>query len=539
MTSDSDLTAHPTAGLEGAQPGEVRVRRALLSVSDKQGVVAFARGLLALGVEIVSTGGTARALEGDGLPVRSIDDFTGFPEMMDGRVKTLHPRLYAGLLARRDEEEHLRAAEEQGIEQVDLVCVNLYPFEQTVARGDATEEEVIENIDIGGPSMIRAAAKNAPFAAVVVDPQDYEGLLEELHESRGRLSLETRRKLAAKAFACTARYDAAIATWFAARTYEGFPPTWNDSYEKVSDLRYGENPHQQAAFYSRAGSSSHLLAGVNQLHGKELSFNNLLDLSSARELVEDFEGPACAIVKHNNPCGCAIAESGQAAYESAFACDPESAYGGVIAVNQRVDRAFAEQLGKQFIEVLLAPGYDPEALEVLREKKNVRLLELADWPPPSREVEAKGVIGGQLVQSRDVVSETREEMRVMSSREPSEREWRDMLFAWKVCRHVRSNAIVIAAEGATIGIGAGQMSRVDAVRIAVEKARSFRGEQLPGSSLASDAFFPFPDGPELGLQAGVSAIIQPGGSVRDELTVAAVDTAGATMVATDRRHFRH
>src|ERR1019366_146639 len=283
-----------------------------------------------LGVEIVSTGGTSRALEQDGLPVRSIDDFTGFPEMMDGRVKTLHPRLYAGLLARRDQEEHLRAAAEQAIEQVDLVCVNLYPFEQTVARGDASESEVIENIDIGGPTMIRAAAKNAPFAAVVVDPGDYERLLAELHESEGRLSLRTRTELAAKAFACTARYDAAIATW-------------NDSDEKVSDLRYGENPHQSAASYARVGAPTHLLAGVEQLHGKELSFNNLLDLSSARELVEDFDSPACAIVKHNNPCGCAIGETGQAAYERAFACDPQSAYGGVIAVNRPVDGPFAEE----------------------------------------------------------------------------------------------------------------------------------------------------------------------------------------------------
>ncbi|HEX3518292.1 MAG TPA: bifunctional phosphoribosylaminoimidazolecarboxamide formyltransferase/IMP cyclohydrolase [Solirubrobacteraceae bacterium] len=539
MAPDLDATASPQAGVERAAPGEVRVRRALLSVSDKQGIVEFARGLRELGVEIVSTGGTARELSGVDVDVRSIEDFTGFPEIMDGRVKTLHPRLYAGLLARRDEEEHLRAAGEQAIEQVDLVCVNLYPFEQTVARGDASEDEVIENIDIGGPTMIRAAAKNAPFAAVVVDPADYERLLAELGESDGRLSLQTRRELAAKAFACTARYDAAIATWFAARTHEGFPPTWSDTYSKVSDLRYGENPHQQAAFYARVGAPTHLLAGVEQLHGKELSFNNLLDLSSGRELVEDFDAPACVIVKHNNPCGCAIGDSGQEAYERAFACDPESAYGGVIAVNRPIDGPFAEELAKQFIEVLLAPGYDELALQTLQRKKNVRLLELADWPVPSTEVEAKAVIGGQLVQSRDRVTETREQMRVMGAREPSEQEWQDMLFAWTVCRHVRSNAIVIAAGGATIGIGAGQMSRVDAVRIAVEKARSFRAELLPGSSLASDAFFPFPDGPEVALEAGVAAIIQPGGSVRDELTVAAVDAAGAAMVATDRRHFRH
>ncbi len=539
MPSERDLIADRQGGVERAAPGEVRVRRALLSVSDKHGIVEFARGLRELGVEIVSTGGTSRELAQAGVDVRSIDDFTGFPEIMDGRVKTLHPRLYAGLLARRDEPEHLRAAAEQAIEQVDLVCVNLYPFEHTVARGDASEAEVIENIDIGGPTMIRAAAKNAPFAAVVVDPEDYERLLVELGESDRRLSLATRKQLAAKAFACTARYDAAIASWFAARTYDGFPPTWNDSYEKVSDLRYGENPHQGAAFYARAGAPTHLLAGVEQLHGKELSFNNLLDLSSARELLEDFDVPACVIVKHNNPCGCAIGESAQQAYERAFACDPQSAYGGVIAVNRPVDGAFAEELAKQFIEVLLAPGYDAQGLQTLQVKKNVRLLELADWPAPSREVEAKAVIGGQLVQSRDVVSETREQMRVISAREPDEREWQDMLFAWKVCRHVRSNAIVIAAGGATIGIGAGQMSRVDAVRIAIEKAQAFQPELLAAAALASDAYFPFADGPQLALDAGVTAVIQPGGSVRDEEVVAAVDAAGAAMVATERRHFRH
>jgi phosphoribosylaminoimidazolecarboxamide formyltransferase/IMP cyclohydrolase len=526
-------------GVQPAQSGEVRVRRALLSVSDKQGLIELARGLRELGVEIVSTGGTARALADADVETRSIEDFTGFPEIMDGRVKTLHPRLYAGLLARRDDESHLAAALEQAIEQVDLVCVNLYPFEQTVARGDASEQEVIENIDIGGPTMIRAAAKNSAFAAVLVDPADYEDVLEELSASEGRLTLATRRRLTAKAFACTARYDAAIATWFAARTFEGFPPAWSDAYEKVSDLRYGENPHQQAAFYARVGAPTHLLDGVEQLHGKELSFNNLLDLSSARELVEAFDDPACAIVKHNNPCGCAIGDTVQAAYEKAFACDPQSAYGGVIAVNRRVDGACAEQLSKQFIEVLLAPGFEPEALELLQEKKNVRLLELAHWPEPANEVEAKPVIGGQLVQTRDVVSETREQMRSLSAREPSESEWTDMLFAWQVCRHVRSNAIVIARDGATVGIGAGQMSRVDAVRIAVEKAQDAQPELLAGSALASDAFFPFADGPELAMGAGIRAIIQPGGSVRDEEVVAAVDSAGATMVATDRRHFRH
>jgi phosphoribosylaminoimidazolecarboxamide formyltransferase/IMP cyclohydrolase len=549
MLSQRETSTPPDAGIERSAPGDVRVRRALLSVSEKGGIVDLARGLQELDVEIVSTGGTARELAGAGIASREIEDFTGFPEMMDGRVKTLHPRLYAGLLAKRDNDDHLDAASRAQIEQVDLVCVNLYPFEQTVARGDADEQEIVENIDIGGPTMIRAAAKNSAFAAVLVDPGDYEGVLEELRESDGRLSLATRKRLATKAFACTARYDAAIATWFSQRTYDGFPPTQNDAYEKVSDLRYGENPHQQAAFYARAGSSTHLLAGVRQLHGKELSFNNLLDLSSARELAEDFDGPACAIVKHNNPCGAAIAETAQLAYERAFACDPQSAYGGVIAVNRRVDRAFAAELSKQFIEVLLAPGFEPDALELLGEKKNVRLLELAHWPAQTdrrsaSEVEGKPVIGGQLLQTRDVVSEMREQMSVMTDGEPSEQEWDDLLFAWKVCRHVRSNAIVIAAgdgtsASATIGIGAGQMSRVDAVRIAIEKAQAFQPRLLAGSVLASDAFFPFADGPELAIAAGVTAIVQPGGSVRDEDVVAAAQQAGIAMVATGVRHFRH
>ncbi|HEX3911351.1 MAG TPA: bifunctional phosphoribosylaminoimidazolecarboxamide formyltransferase/IMP cyclohydrolase [Solirubrobacteraceae bacterium] len=549
MSSARESILGRGAGVERSGPGEVRVRRALLSVSDKAGIVDFARGLEELGVELVSTGGTARELGQAGVGAREIEDFTGFPEMMDGRVKTLHPRLYAGLLALRDNDAHLDAAAEHQIEQVDLVCVNLYPFEQTVARGDASEGEIVENIDIGGPTMIRAAAKNGAFAAVVVDPADYDGLIEELRESEGRLTLDTRRRLQAKAFACTARYDAAIATWFAQHTYEGFPPTWSDAYKKISDLRYGENPHQAAAFYARVGSPTHLLDGVNQLHGKELSFNNLLDLSSARELVEDFDGPACTIVKHNNPCGCATAASAPLAYERAFACDPQSAYGGVIALNRRVDLATAQELSKQFIEVLLAPGFEPEALELLSEKKNVRLLELPHWPEPTHDLEAKPVIGGQLVQTRDVVSETREQMRVLTKRRPSEHEWEAMLFAWRVCRHVRSNAIVIAAcaeadgqaasGSATIGIGAGQMSRVDAVRIAVEKAQDSQPALLAGSALASDAYFPFADGPELAIAAGVSAIIQPAGSVRDELVVEAAEKAGIAMVATGVRHFRH
>ena len=539
MGSDGEVITPEAAGIERADAGEVSVARALLSVSEKAGIVEFARGLAELGVEIVSTGGTSRELAAAGIAVRAIEDFTGFPEIMDGRVKTLHPRLYAGLLARRDQEAHLLAAAEQEIEPVDLVCVNLYPFEQTVARGDASEEEVIENIDIGGPTIIRAAAKNSSFAAVVVDPADYEPVLAELRESGGRLSLASRKRLAARAFACTARYDAAISRWFAVRESQGFPDTWTAAYEKAADLRYGENPHQRAAYYAEAGAPTHLLEGVEQLHGKELSFNNLLDLTAARELVEDFERPACAIVKHNNPCGCAIADSGQLAYERALACDPVSAYGGVIALNRPVDRAFAERLAEQFVEVLLAPGFDADALEVLQVKKNVRLLELRDWPAPAREMEARPVIGGLLVQDQDVVSETREQMQVMGAREPSASEWEDLLFAWTVCRHVRSNAIVLVAQGATIGIGAGQMSRVDAVNIGIEKARAAQPELLAGAVMASDAFFPFADGPQLAIDAGIAAIIQPGGSVRDEEVVAAADGGEVAMVATGRRHFRH
>jgi phosphoribosylaminoimidazolecarboxamide formyltransferase / IMP cyclohydrolase len=540
MRADAAPASEHTSGIEPAAPGEVRVRRALLSVSDKIGIADFARGLCELGVELVSTGGTARELARAGVDARPIEDFSGFPEIMEGRVKTLVPQLYAALLARRDEPEHLRDAAEQGIEQVDLVCVNLYPFEQTVARDGASDAEIVENIDIGGPTMIRAAAKNSAFAAVVVDPDDYAQVLDELRRSDCRLSLATRTALAAKAFARTARYDAAIAGWYAMRIHgESFPPAWTEAYEKVQDLRYGENPHQKAAFYARAGAPTHLLAGVEQLQGKELSFNNLLDLDSARRLVESFGEPACAILKHNNPCGAAVAADVREAYTRAFACDPVSAYGGVIAVNRAVDEPLAQELAKQFVEVLLAPRFDEPARALLGAKKNLRLLELREWPPPSREAEGKPVIGGQLVQSADFVSERREQMRVLTAAAPSEEQWEALLFAWEVCRHVRSNAIVLAAGTATIGIGAGQMSRVDAVRIAIEKAGAAQPQLLAGSVLASDAFFPFADGPQLAIDAGVAAIIQPGGSVRDEEVIAAADEHGVAMVATGVRHFRH
>jgi phosphoribosylaminoimidazolecarboxamide formyltransferase / IMP cyclohydrolase len=528
--------AEQQTGQEPIAPGEVRIRRALLSVSDKRGVVDFARGLAELGVELLSTGGTAGELQAAGIEVRSVEDFTGFPEIMDGRVKTLHPKLYAGLLARRDDPAHLDAADEHDVEWVELVCVNLYPFERTAARRGVTEAEVIEQIDIGGPTMIRAAAKNHAYAAVVVKPEAYDAVLEELRETDGLLSLPTREALAGDAFAYTARYDTAISRWFAEKT-EDFPPLYVRAFEKVMDLSYGENPHQRAAFYSQVGARTHLLSMVKQHHGKQLSFNNLLDLEAARTMAREFEVPACAIVKHNNPCGAALGDTALAAYQAAFACDPLSAFGGVIALNRRVDRATAEALHEQFIEVLIAPEYDEDALEVLSAKANLRILEDGERRLPALgEPEIKQVTGGVLIQDRDSQRDEREGMEVVTERRPTEQEWSDMLFGWRVCKQVRSNAIVLAEGLATIGIGAGQMSRVDSVRLAVEKCRR---DSLEGAVMASDAFFPFADGPALAIEAGVRAIMQPGGSVRDPEVVAAADAAGVAMVFTRRRHFRH
>jgi len=520
------------------QPGEVRIKRALLSVSDKTGIVDFAKGLAGLGVEIVSTGGTAQALEGAGLSIRRIEDFTGFPEIMSGRVKTLHPKLYAGLLALRDDPSHMVQAEDQGVEFVDLVVVNLYPFEQTAARRGAEEAEVIENIDIGGPAMIRAAAKNFAFAAVVVEPESYDAILQELNDSDARLSMATRESLATEAFSYTARYDSAIARWFVEKL-DDFPPVIMGAYEKVTDLAYGENPHQRAAYYQQVGARMHVLSMVRQLGGRELSFNNVLDLNAARLLVHEFELPACAIIKHNNPCGCAVGGSALEAYQRAFACDPLSAFGGVVCVNRTVDTAFAEELVKQFCEVIFAPRFTEEALEVLGTKPNMRILEDNERRHLNvAERDLKRVMGGLLVQDRDLDLEDRSEMEVVTERKPSEREWGEMLFAWKVCKHVRSNAIVLSKDLATIGIGAGQMSRVDSVRLAIEKARG-AGTDLTGSALASDAFFPFSDGPQLAVEAGATSIIQPGGSMRDHEVVEAADAAGISMVFTHRRHFKH
>jgi phosphoribosylaminoimidazolecarboxamide formyltransferase / IMP cyclohydrolase len=517
---------------------DIAIRRALISVSDKTGLIDLARALARHGVELLSTGGSARALLDAGLDVIEVGVHTGFPEIMDGRVKTLHPKLYAGLLARRDEPSHMVAAEEQDIEFVDLVCVNLYPFESTASRRGVADHEVIENIDIGGPTMVRAAAKNFPFSAVVTSPESYDAILQELADADGCLSLQTRESLAAEAFSYTARYDTAIAGWFSQRQ-DDFPSMMMGAFEKVLDLSYGENPHQRAAYYTQVGSRMHVLSMVRQLGGKELSFNNMLDLNASRQLVDEFELPACTIIKHNNPCGCAVGSSAVEAYEKAFACDPLSAFGGVLCFNRTVDKEVAEALVKQFAEIVFAPRFTEEALEILQTKPNMRILEDNERRRPNiGERDLKRVLGGLLVQDRDIDLEDRSAMEVVTERKPSESEWGEMLFAWKVCKHVRSNAIVLSRDLASVGIGAGQMSRVDSVRIAIEKAGATE-TSLEGAALASDAFFPFADGPELAIKAGVTCVIQPGGSKRDHEVVEAADAAGISMVFTHRRHFKH
>jgi phosphoribosylaminoimidazolecarboxamide formyltransferase/IMP cyclohydrolase len=508
--------------------------RALISTYDKTGLDVFATGLAELGFELVASGGTADFLKELGLDVVRVEDVTQFPEMLGGRVKTLHPRIHAGILARRDDAGDAATLDEHEIEPFDLVCINLYPFEQVAAKRGVTETEAVEMIDVGGPSMLRGAAKNFAHVAPVCRPERYGFVLDELR-SNGELSLDTRRELAAEAFATTAAYEAAIATWFAER--ETFPETVVLALEKVLDLSYGENPHQRAAYYAERGARTHLLARVEQLHGKALSFNNLNDLSAARSLAREFALPACVIVKHANPCGVAIGATLEEAYDKALSSDPTSAYGGIVLLNRDVDGALGAELAEQFIEVLFAPGYDDDALAALQQRQNIRILldrerrRDIDWRHYKR------VLGGLLVQDPDSDIEDREGWEVACGT-PDERQWGDLVFAWRVCKHVSSNAIVLAKDLQTIGIGAGQMSRVDAVRIAIEKADAY-GHDVEGSSLASDAFFPFPDGPRLALDAGTAAIVQPGGSRRDEDVVDAVEKAGATMVFTHRRHFRH
>jgi phosphoribosylaminoimidazolecarboxamide formyltransferase/IMP cyclohydrolase len=511
------------------------VQRALLSTYEKAGLASFARGLAALDVELVASGGTAGFLEDVGLEVTRVESLTAFPEMLGGRVKTLHPRVHAGILARRDVEEDVRALEEHAIEPFDLVCVNLYPFENAVARYGISENEAVELIDIGGPALLRGAAKNFAHCAPVCRPEDYDGVLAELR-ANGGLSDETRRALAARAFAATAAYEAAIARWFAER--ETFPEILSLAFDKTLELSYGENPHQRAAYYAERGARTHLLGRVEQLHGKPLSFNNLNDLSAARLLVREFQLPACVIVKHANPCGVGVGSTIEEAHEKARAADPVSAYGGVIALNRGVSATLGVTLAGHFVEVLFAPGYDEQAIEVLVRKASIRILNDTERRAITEaERDYRRVLGGILVQDRDWDIADRESMELVCG-SLSEHEWGDLLFAWRVVKHVTSNAIVIAKDLQTIGVGAGQMSRVDAVRIAVEKAREL-GHELGGAVLASDAFFPFADGPELALEAGVRAVVQPGGSKRDAEVIEAVQSADAAMVFTHRRHFRH
>jgi phosphoribosylaminoimidazolecarboxamide formyltransferase/IMP cyclohydrolase len=521
------------------------VRRALISVSDKTGLEDFARRLTAAGVELVSTGGTAAALKKAGLDVRDLSALTGFPEMMDGRVKTLHPKVHGGLLALRGNPEHLAAMRAHGIEPIDLLVVNLYPFEATVAKG-ADYETTVENIDIGGPAMIRAAAKNHGDVGVIVDVEDYGAVAEEIEKSGG-LTLETRKRLAATAYARTAAYDAAIGAWFARELGDTFPRRYSIAGSRVQTLRYGENPHQEAAFYA-SGKARHGVATARQLQGKELSYNNLNDTDAAYELIAELgtDRPSVAIIKHANPCGAASAETLLEAWDLALRCDPLSAFGGVIALNRRLDRATAERVTSIFSEVIIAPEIDDDALDVVRAKKNLRVLAAGGVPDPAEGgLVMRPLAGGFLLQSRDSGRIAARDLKVVTKRKPSEAEMRDMIFAFRIAKHVKSNAIVYVKNEATVGIGAGQMSRVDSSRIAAQKsadAAKAAGLLTPlarGSVVASDAFFPFADGLLAAAEAGATAVIQPGGSMRDDEVIKAADDAGLAMVFTGMRHFRH
>jgi phosphoribosylaminoimidazolecarboxamide formyltransferase/IMP cyclohydrolase len=509
--------------------------RALISVYDKHGIEAFARGLEELGFEVVSSGGTATYLEEHGIEVTHVENVTLAPEILGGRVKTLHPAIHAGILARRDLEEDRDTLTQHGIVPFDVVCVNLYPFLSVANRIDVEEADILEMIDIGGPSLLRGAAKNFAYVAAVCRPEQYDPVLAEL--GMGGVSVETRRALAAEAFAMTAAYDAAIARWFAEDQF--FPEQLTLTFRKITDLPYGENPHQTAAYYEEVGSRKHLLSRVNQLGGRELSYNNLADLEAARRIVRELvDTPAAVVVKHANPCGVAIAETIEHAYARAIAADPVSAYGCVLILNRPVEGPLGKQIAEHFTEVVFAPEYADEALEALAARPALRILRDRERRADTRnERDYKRVVGGLLVQQRDSQHEIRDGMEVVVG-SVGEPQWADLIFAWRVCKHVSSNAIVLAKNGQTIGIGAGQMSRIDSVRIAIEKAQEL-GHDPTGSALASDAFFPFADGPQLALDAGVKAIIQPGGSKRDAETVEAVAAAGAAMVLTHARHFRH
>jgi phosphoribosylaminoimidazolecarboxamide formyltransferase/IMP cyclohydrolase len=507
------------------------IRRVLISVTDKTGIVDFARALSELGAEIVSTGGTARMIRESGTAVRDVSEVTGFPEMLDGRVKTLHPKIAGGILAMRGRAEHMRALEEHAIAPIDMVVVNLYRFEEVAAKSGACLEELIENIDIGGPTLIRAAAKNYPDVAVVVSPAEYPAILEELRQSGGALSAETRWRLAKQAFRTTADYDAAISARLAlvGESAPGLPAELNLRAPKLLDLRYGENPHQQAALYGRHGSG---VAGAAQLQGKELSYNNLVDLDAAWQLACEFSMPAVAIIKHTNPCGCAERETLAEAWRRALECDPVSAYGGVIGLNRTVDEETAHEIAKLFVEAVAAPDYSEAARAVLAPRKNLRLMRVAAG---LEGLVIKSIAGGYLAQTADHARLDRAQCLVRTARAPSAEEWRDLEFGWKVAKHVKSNAIVYARDAQTVGVGAGQMSRVDSVKLAAMKAVL----PLAGSVVASDAFFPFPDGVEEAVKNGATAFIQPGGSVRDADVIAAADSLGVAMVFTGVRHFRH
>ena len=537
-----------------------RIQRAILSVTDKTGLVDFARKLSALGIELISTGGTAKLLRESGITVKDISELTGFPEMLDGRVKTLHPKVHGGILHRREDPKHLAAIAEHGIAPIDMVVVNLYAFEKTAAKPGVALEELIENIDIGGPSMIRSAAKNSHDVAIMTSPADYDSIAEELSRSNGTLSKETKWRLAQKAFATTAAYDSAIASTLERVTADSFqlqpeknvfPPTLRFIFQKTLDLRYGENPHQKAAMYSDGSGAG--VANARQLQGKELSYNNIVDLQAAWDLAQEFDEPVVTIIKHTNPCGTATGKTLAEAYKRALACDPVSAFGGVIGVNRSIDAEAAEEMHKLFLEVIAAPAFDEVAIAKFATKKNLRLVEVIDPHSPGRIRPAgldqtpsprgvgarnwvlKNISGGLLVQDADIRPLQDADLRVVTQRPPTPEETRALLFAWKVCKHVKSNAIVYARDGQTVGVGAGQMSRVDSAKIGAMKA------QLPlhGTVAASDAFFPFPDGVEEIAKAGATAIIQPGGSQRDPEVIAAADRLGLAMLFTGVRHFRH
>jgi phosphoribosylaminoimidazolecarboxamide formyltransferase/IMP cyclohydrolase len=515
-------------------------RQALISVSDKSHVVELARGLGALGYTILSTGGTARLLSEAGIAVTEVGTYTGFPEMLDGRVKTLHPKVHAGILAQRDNPAHMQAMAGAGLATIDLVVVNLYPFVQAVARPGCTLGEAIENIDIGGPTMVRAAAKNHAHVAVVTDPADYGEVLREL-QTAGSVSAQTRFSLARKAFSHTAAYDGAISNYLTAIDADGqraqFPDQINFSLRKVQDLRYGENPHQHAAFYGELEPVPGSLASYRQLQGKELSYNNIADADAAWECVKTFDAPACVIVKHANPCGVAVADSAAEAYRRAFATDPTSAFGGIIAFNREVDGATAQAVTQQFVEVVIAPAVSDEARTLLQAKQNVRVL-LVPLQPGENRFDLKRVGGGLLVQTPDQRNVVRAELKVVTRIQPDEKQLADLLFAWRVAKFVKSNAIVFCKDGMTVGVGAGQMSRIDSARIASIKAQN-ANLTLAGSVVASDAFFPFRDGLDVVVAAGARAVIQPGGSMRDDEVIAAADEHGIAMVFTGVRHFRH